>query len=824
MQERVLFFFLLVCICSFNVNIYPQQNNYFETLTHKHIEFEEKFRNNNLNQNVALQKEYKKFARWQWFWQNRTDANGNFSTYYKELYQPEKIKRITDTTQNNQEATWQIVGPEKYPDGTNPNGIKGIGRIDAIAVNPKNKNHVIIGARAGGIWETYNIQDSMPKWICLSNDLPIASTKDLKISGDYVFATTSNFSPILVQGDAKYGIGVIKKKLNETTWSLPNIAFECNNLAISKKNPKKIYAIGDKYIYKSVDHGENWQKLSDPVENIKTSKLLLTNIDVNPKNDNIVMITGRTYHFNSTHNKKGDISVFKTEDGGKTWQNLTTCIENIINTSITKLQATDKPIDITSGKKRVHTASYLFNNKLYLCVQQMHSPNHTYFLVSDDKKWRKFSLYNSLSKSKHLYYTTDNVDVRFQPVNDSLIIIGNRKLRVINNKKHSIAHLDYRYKFLHQDIRAIHYDTKNERLLVGTDGGINLGLDATGSLSFPSFTNASGNLNLFLAFNMSYIHTEDNRTIRIGTQDTGYYQTDFANEKWTNWKRFGPFGEGMVYTDPYNPKIVYRINAGGHGGNIQKSDNSGKTFKDPRIKAGNYVFAPLEINSKNTKHLIFDDFKRHDQYTLAISNDHLQTAIDIDNGISDLDKGMNLALALSKKDTTVFYVARKRFNLKINGIYNSIYKAENFNFKKPKAVKYINLTENFKKADSIILKKAFITDIEVNDFNENELWISFGNVESGKKIYHSIDGGLNWTNISSNLPNVPVNVIEKNNSNNTLFIGNDYGVYYYNTTTKKWIRYGKKLPIAMVVDIEFDYKTKEIIAATHGRSVWTASF
>lgn len=821
-RERCLWIYLIILSCSYTGYSQKSISNYFDIVANEAATFDYQFKNEiNPEANTSLYKKHKKFARWQWFWQQRINHKGNLNTYHKELFSTSNIKKLRKhKIGNNQNTSWKIIGSETYPEGTNPSGIKGIGRIDAIIVNPKNKEHIIIGTRAGGIWETKNSNDSIPHWKCLTNNLPIFTVNDLKISNNTVYASTSNLHPIMAQGNTSYGLGVIKKKLNSHTWLLPNQSFESRNISISKNNKNVMYSVGEKHIYKSIDAGTNWKKLADPIKDIYNSKFIFTNIEINPYNDNKIIATGRINVYQSTNNKQQDLLLFMSDNGGETWQNLTLDLENFINKKFKDTGAKDRPISLTTNLKN-HIGITTYNKTTFLCIQQMYAPNYAYF-IKLDATWNKYKLYNSLSKNKTFYYKTDNVDVEFKFISTSKILIGNRKLRLINNENHTIKNLDNTYKYLHQDIRAINFDKKTGRLLIGTDGGINKTLINNNLKRSPYFSNISGNLNLFLAFNMSYINKNNTRTVRIGNQDTGYYRTDKINNLWTNWTRFGPFGEGMIYTDPSNPSIVYRINAGGHGGNVQKSINSGKNFTNTKIKVGSYVSAPLEIDSNNSKNLIFDNFKRYDQYPLSLSNNQMTSAIDISNGIDKLYRGKNLALAISKKKPTVLYIARKELQFKKTGINNSFYKSENLDFNTPSAITYTDLSSNIKKLDSTILKSAFITHIELNDTNENELWISFGNLENGKKVFHSIDGGLHWKNISTNLPNVPVNTIKHSATNNALYIGNDYGVYHYNKTSKQWSRYGNDLPVAIVTSIEIDNTENEIIAATHGRSVWIA--
>src|SRR5690606_34649041 len=50
-----------------------------------------------------------------------------------------------------------------------------------------------------------------------------------------------------------------------------------------------------------------------------------------------------------------------------------------------------------------------------------------------------------------------------------------------------------------------------------------------------------------------------------------------------------------------------------------------------------------------------------------------------------------------------------------------------------------------------------ITYIRVDPANENRLWVTFSGFTAATKIFRSADGGSTWTNITYNLPNLPVN-------------------------------------------------------------------
>src|SRR5215207_3375185 len=55
-------------------------------------------------------------------------------------------------------VTWQPLGPEGIPDGqtygSGPGGSATMaGRVTAIAVDPRDSDHLLVGSAAGGVWE-----------------------------------------------------------------------------------------------------------------------------------------------------------------------------------------------------------------------------------------------------------------------------------------------------------------------------------------------------------------------------------------------------------------------------------------------------------------------------------------------------------------------------------------------------------------------------------------------------------------------------------------------------------------------------------------------
>jgi len=100
-------------------------------------------------------------------------------------------------------------------------------------------------------------------------------------------------------------------------------------------------------------------------------------------------------------------------------------------------------------------------------------------------------------------------------------------------------------------------------------------------------------------------------------------------------------------------------------------------------------------------------------------------------------------------------------------------------------------------------------------------------------VYRSVNGGANWTNITSNLPNAPANALAVDpNDANTVYVGMDSGVYVTTqaatcASSNCWSVYGAGLPNAPVLGLAAagrmatgDGRSGELRAATYGRGVW----
>lgn len=112
-----------------------------------------------------------------------------------------------------------------------------------------------------------------------------------------------------------------------------------------------------------------------------------------------------------------------------------------------------------------------------------------------------------------------------------------------------------------------------------------------------------------------------------------------------------------------------------------------------------------------------------------------------------------------------------------------------------------------------------ITHVAVYPLNSPQVWCTFGGYTANMKVYYSADLGVTWTNMSGTLPNVAVNSIVIDNSNNA-YVGTDVGVFYRSTTMSDWVPFYNYLPKVPVTDMIINTASNYLTISTFGRGIW----
>jgi hypothetical protein len=127
------------------------------------------------------------------------------------------------------------------------------------------------------------------------------------------------------------------------------------------------------------------------------------------------------------------------------------------------------------------------------------------------------------------------------------------------------------------------------------------------------------------------------------------------------------------------------------------------------------------------------------------------------------------------------------------------------------------------------LPNRYVTSVRYSPTLSNRLFVThsgFRDSENIPHIHRSDDNGATWQDISSNLPQMPVNdiFILPGSQDQVLFAATDIGVYFSTSGGVSWNRLGGNMPYIPVFDLEQNPVRKELVAATFARGIWTFPF
>ena len=124
-------------------------------------------------------------------------------------------------------------------------------------------------------------------------------------------------------------------------------------------------------------------------------------------------------------------------------------------------------------------------------------------------------------------------------------------------------------------------------------------------------------------------------------------------------------------------------------------------------------------------------------------------------------------------------------------------------------------------------RKTWVSRVEPSHFDTATVYVTFDNHRENDfrpYVYVSSDFGRTFRSITNNLPTGAadfVHVIREDPANrDLLFLGSDVGAYVSTDRGASWQHFMTGLPTVPVHDLQIHPRDRELIAATHGRSIW----
>ncbi|HEU4990073.1 MAG TPA: hypothetical protein VFT41_09850 [Gemmatimonadaceae bacterium] len=120
---------------------------------------------------------------------------------------------------------------------------------------------------------------------------------------------------------------------------------------------------------------------------------------------------------------------------------------------------------------------------------------------------------------------------------------------------------------------------------------------------------------------------------------------------------------------------------------------------------------------------------------------------------------------------------------------------------------------------------SYVSRVAATGDAPGEAYVAFDNHRCGDfrpYAYHTTDFGATWTPITAGLPGEgsvrTVGVYPGNG--NVVFLGTEHALYVSTDHGAHWGTLGSNLPTTLYMDVQVQPSTKDVVVATHGRSLW----
>jgi|TARA_B110000263_G_scaffold66169_2_gene57137 photosystem II stability/assembly factor-like uncharacterized protein len=661
----------------------------------------------------------------------------------------------------NSNSNWIALGPINTPIVLSNGKKRGNGRVNCIAFDPLDVDVIWIGSPGGGLWKS---NDGGVNWSTNSDNLPVIGVSNIAINPvnpQEMYITTGD-----AHASDTYSIGILKSINGGVDWDTTGMQWEItdnkmvNKVIINPNYTDSLYAVTDNNIMISADGGQTWVKALDNNGSILIGRF--RDIEFKPNNSNIIYAVKQT---------NGSSQVFKSTDGGSTF----TSTSNGIG-SVNK----NRPLlAVTPANPNVVYVLFCENDYSYHGIYKSSDSGDNWVLQSDSpnilgrdtdgtstggQSWYDLSLGVSTEDEDHLYVGGINL----WESND-----GGLSWNISGSSGNG-----FNYSYMHVDQHALEFNPLNGVAYAGNDGGLYKYMD-----TLNTWVDISDGLVISQFYKIGLSNTLNSRVV-AGAQDNGTEMT--TNGVWDAIRG----SDGMECAiDKYDHEIIYSTSQ--YGG-LRKTYNGGNNWDN--IKPVNYSggwVTPYKIHANNNNLIVagYDEV-----YRSQTGGDGQWDSIsyNVSNGASI----QTIALAPSDEDY--------------------VYSASYSRIKRTKdaGATWVDIKQG--------LPNFNFSDITVAADNADHLWVTFSEYQANHKVYESSDGGDSWTNITgNNLPNLPVNcIIHQDLAKDDLFIGTDVGVYHRDNTMTDWMPYMNGLPNVVIKELEINYNTQKIVAATFGRGVW----
>ncbi|MFK7740530.1 MAG: WD40/YVTN/BNR-like repeat-containing protein [Planctomycetota bacterium] len=724
---------------------------------------------------------------------------------------------------------WRAVGPRQQG-----------GRIEAIAVHPQRSSTMYVGPGSGNLWKTTNAGLSWRPIFEKQSAFSIGAIAIAPSNPDVVWVGTGESQP-RHSGYSYAGSGVFVSLDGGEKWRHCGLwdTHHIGRIVVHPRDPDTAWvaAIGhfwsaneERGVFKTGDGGASWQKVLY-VDSVTGA----VDLAIDPKDPNLLYAA----MWQLPHGAGSGL--YRSQDGGESWSPMTN--------GLPAGPLGRAGLDVAQSR----------SGTVYAFVDNhgdWHAPEPVAGETIKDKKKREQQSRNRNIAGAELYHSEDRgeswqkanrddlwdvfksygwkfCDVRVNPQDaDEVYVFGNHGYRSVDGGRtfarigEDIQRLqETRGRILHLDHHDLWIDPRDPaHVVLANDGGL-----------FVSWDHAQTWLHLnnlpIGEFYSVAVDDGDPYTIYGGTQDNAaLYGPATAIESHQNdpWRHvfLDPWTGGDAFVtlpDPTREGIVYYEHQHGamramdlRGGDVQSWGKASRSIRPSPGKSNAAQrgpktwrfgwYAPFLISQHDPNKLIAGG------NAVFCSGDRGATWSALSEDLSDPEAageravvpfGTITMLADSSADRLLLYAGTEagRLHRTLDGgaTWSEVGRSNGLPHK------WVSRVVASQHVDA----RVYVTlhGLREDDFRAY--------------VFVSDDHGKNWQSLHEALPAAAVHVIREDpRSADVLYLGSDLGVYVSRDRGVHWHVLGADLPTTPVHDLALQENALELVAATHGRSVF----
>lgn len=698
---------------------------------------------------------------------------------------------------------WRSIGPANQA-----------GRIPVVMGLPGDRNTYYIGAAAGGLLKTTNGGVTFTQ---IFDEQPVSSIGDLQIAPtdpNTIYVGTGENNP---RNSASIGAGVYKSIDAGKTWRYVGLdgTDKIARLRIDPRDPNVVYvcALGhtwgpnvERGVFKTTDGGKSWNKIL-----YKNELTGCSDLDIDPTNSNIVyagMYTHQRYPWYFTSGA-GETALYKSIDGGATW---------------TKLSGAGNTRGLPKGDMdRIGISVHRANPDVVYMLTETKDEGMLWRTDDAGETWRVVNRDPNIN-FRPFYYS----DVRVDPRNPNRVFTLSGRLYLSEDGGRNFQTIA---RDVHGDHQALWIDPVDPNYLInGSDGGWQLSYD--GGRNFEI-------VNTYAFSQFYHINLDNQKPYNIcgGLQDNGHWcgpsrtLLSQGNRK-RDWVTVSG-GDGFhAVPDLERPWLVYTAS---QGGNITLTDTrTGDTrsihpYPNRVGSAGDSLAthkfrfnwnSPIVLDPKDSKTVYFGGNVIFKTTNFGQSWDQISPDLTTDDKRKQMNSGgpivrdntaaefhsTLLTIAPSPKNNQVIWAGSDDGNVQVT---------------QDGGKTWTNVARNLPG----LAPNAWISTIHASDHDAGTAYVAASHWQTNDYApyaYVTRDYGRTWKRITSNLPARGwVHVVRDDPKNaNLLYLGTEFGPYVSFSGGERWYSLRLGIGATPVRDLLVHSRDNELVIGTHGRGLF----